>query len=308
MASISDNGSHSYFQGDRMSKFKVGLIQMSIPRDTREAQIKAEMKVREAAAFGAQVICLPELYRTPYFCQKEDITLFNLAEEVPGPSFNLFRKLSVELDVVILVPIFEKRAPGLYHNSVLVINPDEYVGLYRKMHIPDDPNFYEKFYFTPGDLGFKSFRTKYGNIGTLICWDQWYPEAARLTALAGASLIVYPTAIGWLPQDKEKYGKAQYEAWKTIQKSHAIANGVYVAAVNRIGTETNTDGSQLEFWGRSFVCNPEGQIIAEASVYGEENLITEIDTDQIEFVRREWPFLRDRRIDAFEDLTKRYGI
>uniref|UniRef100_A0A7V2ZKS4 Carbon-nitrogen hydrolase n=1 Tax=Ignavibacterium album TaxID=591197 RepID=A0A7V2ZKS4_9BACT len=289
-------------------KFKVGLIQLSLSKNPNENLKKAVDWIEKAADKGAQVICLPELFRSQYFCQSENINYFDLAETIPGPSTQVISKVAKKKKVVVVVPVFEKRATGLYHNSLAVINTKgEIVGIYRKMHIPDDPAYYEKFYFTPGDLGFKSFETEYGNIGTLICWDQWYPEGARLTALQGASILFYPTAIGWHPHEKKEHGKAQFESWQTIQRSHAIANGVYVAAVNRIGLEKeNKNSAGIEFWGRSFICDPQGIIIAEASHDKEEILIAEIDLNRIEYIRRNWPFLRDRRIDAYGDITKRF--
>lgn len=289
-------------------KFKVGLIQLSFSKNPNENLKKAVDWIEKAADKGAQVICLPELFRSQYFCQSENINYFDLAETIPGPSTQTIGKVAKKKKVVVVVPVFEKRATGLYHNSLAVINTKgEIVGVYRKMHIPDDPAYYEKFYFTPGDLGFKSFETEYGNIGTLICWDQWYPEGARLTALQGASILFYPTAIGWHPHEKKEHGKAQFESWQTIQSSHAIANGVYVAAVNRIGLEKeNKNSAGIEFWGRSFICDPQGIIIAEASHDKEEILIAEIDLNRIEYIRRNWPFLRDRRIDAYGDITKRF--
>ncbi len=291
-------------------KFRIGLVQMAMSYDPNENLTTAARKVEEAAKAGAQVVCLPELFRSPYFCQREDAALFDLAEPVPGPSSNTFSSLAQRLGVAVVVPIFERRAPGLYHNSAVVIdNSGRSLGLYRKMHIPDDPSFYEKYYFTPGDLGFKVFDTQVGRIGTLICWDQWYPEGARLTALQGASVLFYPTAIGWHPQEKAKYGAAQRDAWKTVQRGHAIANGVYVAAVNRVGHEGGAQGqggAGLEFWGNSFVCDPFGVVIAEASIDREETLIAEVDIGRIEEVRRNWPFLRDRRIDAYRGMDQRY--
>ena len=288
--------------------YRVGLVQMAMSFDPDENLRSAARKVEEAARQGAEVVCLPELFRTPYFCQREDAALFDLAEPVPGPSTQTFSSLAQRLGVAVLVPIFERRAPGLYHNSVAVIdNSGRNMGLYRKMHIPDDPSFYEKYYFTPGDLGFKVWDTRAGRIGALICWDQWYPEGARLTALQGASCLFYPTAIGWHPQEKAKYGAAQRDAWKTIQRSHAIANGVYVAAVNRVGHEGGAQGQDgLEFWGTSFLCDPFGIVMAEASVDKEEILIAEVSTPRMEEVRRNWPFLRDRRIDAYGGIEQRY--
>jgi N-carbamoylputrescine amidase len=288
--------------------FRVGLVQMAMSFNLDENLAMAVNKVEEAARAGAEVVCLPELFRSPYFCQREDAALFDLAESVPGPSTNTFSMLAQRIGVAIIVPVFERRAPGLYHNSVACIdNTGRMLGLYRKMHIPDDPSFYEKFYFTPGDLGFKVFETQTAKIGTLICWDQWYPEGARLTALQGASILFYPTAIGWHPHEKAKYGAHQRDAWKTIQRSHAIANGVYVAAANRVGHEGGGDGAAgLEFWGTSFVCDPFGVIVAEASIDKEEILLAEISFDRIEEVRRNWPFLRDRRIDAYKGIEQRF--
>jgi N-carbamoylputrescine amidase len=289
-------------------KFRVGLVQMAMSSDPQANEEKAAAKVEEAARKGAEVVCLPEMYRTPYFCQREDAALFDLAETIPGPSSERFSKVARKAGVAVIVPIFEKRAAGLYHNSAIVIDANgEQVGLYRKMHIPDDPAFYEKFYFAPGDLGFQAFDLKAGRIGTLICWDQWYPEGARLTALRGASVLFYPTAIGWHPAEKAQYGTAQRDAWRTVQRGHAIANGVYVAAVNRVGHEIFTPGTPgLEFWGSSFLCDPFGVMIAEASVEKEEILVGEVDLGRIEEVRRGWPFLRDRRIDAYGDITRRF--
>jgi N-carbamoylputrescine amidase len=288
--------------------FTVGLLQLGFSADVNDNLKKAVLWVDKAVKKGAQVICLPELFRTQYFCQKEDVSIFELAETIPGPSTEAMKKAARKNKVVIVVPIFEKRAPGVYHNSAVIINSDgKIAGLYRKMHIPDDPAFYEKFYFAPGDLGFKSFDTNYGKIGTLICWDQWYPEGARLTALQGASILFYPTAIGWHPHEKEKYGKAQFESWQTIQRGHAIANGVYVAAVNRIGHEITVPGTPgLEFWGSSFICDPQGVILTQGSVDKEEVVMAKIDLDHLEDIRRNWPFLRDRRIDAYGDIQKRF--
>jgi N-carbamoylputrescine amidase len=289
-------------------KFTVGLVQMSMSADPQENLDKAARKVEEAARKGAQIVCLPELYRSPYFCQREDQALFDLAEPVPGPSTERFSEVARKAGVAVVVPIFERRAPGLYHNSAVVLDSDgRTVGLYRKMHIPDDPAFFEKFYFTPGDLGFRAFDTRFGKVGTLICWDQWYPEGARLTALQGAAVLFYPTAIGWHPHEKEKHGVAQRDAWRTIQRGHAIANGCYVAAVNRVGKEPGPPGQAgLEFWGTSFVCDPFGVVVAEASTGSEEILVAEVDLGRIEEVRRGWPFLRDRRIDAYQGIEKRF--
>jgi N-carbamoylputrescine amidase len=285
--------------------FRVGLVQMRCTTDPAENLERAVARVREAAQRGAQVVCLPELFRSQYFCQREDVALFDLAEPIPGPSTERLAPLAKELKVVIIASLFEKRAPGLYHNTVVVLDADgSNRGLYRKMHIPDDPLFYEKFYFTPGDLGFKSFETAHGRLGTLICWDQWYPEGARLTALTGADILFYPTAIGWHPEEKAEYGAAQASAWQTIQRSHAIANGLYVAAVNRVGHEGPAGGG-LEFWGGSFVADPFGVVLAEASRTEEETLVVECDPRRTEEVRRNWPFLRDRRIDAYAPITRR---
>jgi N-carbamoylputrescine amidase len=287
--------------------FQVGLVQMAMSSDAAANVERAVKGVRDAAQKGAEVVCLPEMYRTPYFCQREDAALFDLAETVPGPSTEAFQKAARDAGVAVVVPIFEKRATGLYHNSAVVIDADGAVlGLYRKMHIPDDPAFYEKFYFTPGDLGFKAFDTQAGRIGTLICWDQWYPEGARLTALRGAAVLFYPTAIGWHPHEKEQYGTHQRDAWRTIQRSHAIANGVYVAVVNRVGHEIPPGGGPgLEFWGSSFVADPFGVVVAEAG-QGEEILVATIDLGRMEDVRRNWPFLRDRRIDAYAGIERRF--
>ncbi len=289
-------------------KFQVGLVQMAMSADPQENLDKAAARVAEAAGKGAQVVCLPELYRSPYFCQREDAALFDLAETVPGPSTERLSEVARKAGVAVVVPIFEKRAAGLYHNSAVVLDADgTTAGLYRKMHIPDDPSFYEKFYFTPGDLGFRAFDTRFGKIGTLICWDQWYPEGARLTALRGAAVLFYPTAIGWHPHEKERHGAHQRDAWRTVQRGHAIANGCYVAAVNRVGKEPGPPGQAgLEFWGTSFLCDPFGVVVAEASTAGEEILVAEVDLGRIEEVRRGWPFLRDRRIDAYAGLEKRF--
>jgi N-carbamoylputrescine amidase len=290
------------------SKYKIGLLQLAYSENVKDNMKKTLSWVDKAAKKGAQVICLPELYRSQYFCQKEDFNTFDLAETIPGPSTEAFQKAAKKNKVAIVVPLFEKRAPGVYHNSAIIIDADgKILGVYRKMHIPDDPGFYEKYYFAPGDLGFKSFQTKFGNIGTLICWDQWYPEGARLTALRGAEVLFYPTAIGWHPSEKEKYGKEQRDSWVTIQRSHAIANGVYVASVNRTGFEQPVkEQAGIIFWGSSFICDPQGVILAQASEDKEEVIIAEVDLNHLETIRRNWPFLRDRRIDAYGDITKRY--
>lgn len=290
------------------SKCTIGLLQMALSKNPDDNLKKAVDWVNKAVKKGARVICLPELFRSQYFCQKEDIENFNLAETIPGPSTDALSKIAKKNEVVIVASLFEKRARGIYHNTIALINTDgEISGLYRKMHIPDDPSYYEKFYFTPGDLGYKSFVTEFGNIGTLVCWDQWYPESARLTALKGASVIFYPTAIGWHPNEKAEHGQPQFDSWRTIQRGHAIANGIYVAAVNRVGLEkTDADSPGIEFWGSSFVADPQGIVIAEASVDKEEILLAEVDTARIEYIRRNWPFLRDRRIDSYVGLDKRF--
>jgi N-carbamoylputrescine amidase len=289
-------------------KFRVGLVQMAMSADSVGNLDKAVAKLAEAARAGAEVVCLPELFRSPYFCQREDAAFFDLAESIPGPSTEALGRAAKAAGVSVVVPLFERRAPGLYHNSAAVIDADgELLGIYRKMHIPDDPSFYEKFYFTPGDLGFRAFDTRAGRIGTLICWDQWYPEGARLTALQGAAVLFYPTAIGWHPYEKAEHGASQRSAWQTIQRSHAIANGVYVAVVNRVGHEKAApDSPGLEFWGSSFVCDPFGVVLAEASVDAEEILVAEVDLNRIEEIRRGWPFLRDRRIDAYGGIERRF--
>jgi N-carbamoylputrescine amidase len=290
----------------REQKFRVGLPQFACSTDPDENIAKAVQKIREAAQQGAQIVCLPELFRSQYFCREENAALFDLAEPIPGPSTETIGKIAKEMNVVVVASLFERRAPGLYHNTAAIINADgSILGLYRKMHIPDDPLYYEKFYFTPGDTGFLNFDTPYGRIGTLVCWDQWYPEGARLTSLQGASVLFYPTAIGWHPVEKIEYGAAQVDAWRTIQRAHAIANGIYVCAVNRIGFEGPPDKG-LEFWGCSFVADPFGQVIAQASHDHEEVLIVECDPRKIDEVRRNWPFLRDRRIDAYGALTNRW--
>jgi N-carbamoylputrescine amidase len=289
------------------STYKIAVIQLNL-NDVAENNLKKCLSwVREAAKQGAEVISLPELYSSHYFCQSEDTANFALAEPLYSTSFIAFSALAKELGVVIIVPFFEKRMAGIYHNSAYIIDTDgSEAGLYRKMHIPDDPHFYEKFYFTPGDIGFKTFPTQKGKIGTLICWDQWYPEAARLTALQGAEVLFYPTAIGWHPLEKEQYGEKQHGAWMNVMKGHAVANGVYVAAANRIGLEQYLpDTAGIQFWGSSFIAGPQGEILAQASHDQEEILIAEVDLELQENVRQNWPFFRDRRIDAFGDITKR---
>jgi N-carbamoylputrescine amidase len=293
-------------------KFQVGLVQMSATPDPAENLQRAMDFVRQAAARGAQIVCLPELFQTQYFCQREDAALFDLAEPIPGPATEKLAKLAKELGIVLVASLFEKRAAGVYHNTAVMFDADGSVlGLYRKMHIPDDPLYYEKYYFTPGDLGFRAFDTSVGRVGTLVCWDQWYPEGARLTALQGAHVLFYPTAIGWHPAEKVEFGEAQHDAWRTIQRAHAIANGVYAAVVNRVGHETgnirgqSAPGAGLEFWGGSFLCDPFGRVVAEASHGKEEILLGEVDLKHLEDVRRNWPFLRDRRIDSYAGITSR---
>lgn len=290
------------------TSFTAGLVQLRMTDDLDGNLERAAEWTARAADEGAEVVCLPELFRSPYLCQREDPALFDWAEPVPGPSTERLGAVAREKGVIVVASLFERRAPGLYHNTAAVINRrGEVAGLYRKMHIPDDPGYYEKYYFTPGDLGFKTFEAPAGRLGTLVCWDQWYPEAARLTALQGASVLFYPTAIGWHPREKAEFGEKQRSAWETIQRAHAIANGVYVAAVNRVGLETFPgEGDGIEFWGGSFLCGPFGDVIAKASSSGEEVALGVIDLKQLEDVRRNWPFLRDRRIDAYAGIDKRF--
>ncbi len=294
-------------------KYKVGLVQMSCGPDPEKNLEHAIDMVRDAAGQGAQVVCLPELFMTQYFCQREDAALFDLAEPIPGPTTTRLSVVAKQQGITLVASLFERRAPGVYHNTAAIFDSDGSLkGIYRKMHIPDDPLYYEKFYFTPGDLGYKAFDTASAKIGTLVCWDQWYPEGARLTAMQGATVLFYPTAIGWHPAEKAEFGKAQHDAWKTIQRAHAIANGVYVGVVNRVGHETgnirgnDVKGAGLEFWGQSFLSDPFGQVIAEASSNKEEILIGEVDLKRLEDVRRNWPFLRDRRIDTYASITSRF--
>jgi N-carbamoylputrescine amidase len=283
----------------------LGLVQHHCTLDPEENMRTALQGVRNASARGAQIVCLEELFRSQYFCQTEEHRHFALAEPVPGPSTTALGALAGELGVVIVASLFEKRAEGLYHNTAAVIDADgRYLGKYRKMHIPDDPQYYEKFYFTPGDLGFRSWDTRFGRIGVLVCWDQWYPEAARLTAMSGAQILFYPTAIGWLPPEKAEHGAQQQSAWETIQRSHAIANGLYVCAVNRVGHEGESGGG-IEFWGGSFVADPGGTLLVKGGS-GDEVLIAACDLGKVDASRTHWPFLRDRRIDAYQDLTRRY--
>ncbi len=284
-----------------MSKINVGLVQMTCTANKVENLAKAIAKVKDAAKKGAQIVCLQELFTSLYFCDVEDHDNFALAEAIPGPSTEELTKVAAELGVVIIASLFEKRAQGLYHNTTAVIDADgQYLGKYRKMHIPDDPGFYEKFYFTPGDLGYKVFKTKFATIGVLICWDQWYPEAARITALMGAEILFYPTAIGWATTQDEATNVEQYNAWQTIQRSHAVANGVHVVSVNRVGEEAG-----VKFWGGSFVANPFGTVMYQASHNDEEVILQEIDLQKTDYYRTHWPFLRDRRIDSYQPITKR---
>ena len=284
---------------------KIGLIQTAASPDPALNLRKTLAAAERAAKQGAKIICTEELFRSQYFCQSEDHRHFQLAEPVPGPSTDAFRQLARKHRVVIIASVFEKRAPGLYHNTAAIIDADgSLLGCYRKMHIPDDPLYYEKFYFTPGDLGFRAWQTRYAKIGVLICWDQWYPEAARLTALQGAQILFYPTAIGWHPGEKKKYGRLQHSAWETIQRGHAIANGCYVAVPNRVGLE-KLAGEGIEFWGQSFVAGTSGEILAKASADKDETLVVPLDLNQVDVTRTHWPFLRDRRIDAYGGITKR---
>jgi N-carbamoylputrescine amidase len=300
------NDEVDYFEHSLMKEIvNIGLLQSAcgvVP----DANLRRTLALAERAAKqGAQIICTQELFRSQYFCQTEDHKNFALAEKIPGPSTDAFCKLAKKYKVVVIASLFEKRAAGVYHNTAAVIDADgSLMGIYRKMHIPDDPLFYEKFYFTPGDLGFKTWDTRYGKIGVLICWDQWYPEAARLTAMQGAQILFYPTAIGWHPSEKKKYGEKQHNAWETIQRSHAVANGCYVCVANRIGHEV-ISGDGIEFWGQSFIAGTSGEILAKASTNKEEILFTPVDLETVDVTRTHWPFLRDRRIDAYGNLTKR---
>ena len=288
-----------------MSSFTLGLVQMRCAADRATNLEKAVEKIRGAAEKGAQIVVLPELFLGPYFCQVEDQKLFDLAEAIPGPTTEVLSRVAKECSVAVVASLFERRAAGVYHNTAVMLDADgSILGMYRKTHIPDDPLYYEKFYFTPGDLGFKVFATKFAKVGTLVCWDQWYPEAARLTALRGAEIIVYPTAIGWHPKEKAEFGQRQHQAWELAQRAHALANGVYVAAINRIGHEGAADGG-IEFFGGTFVSDPFGAVIAKASHTEEETLLVNCDKAFAEDVRRHWPFLRDRRIDAYDEITKR---
>jgi N-carbamoylputrescine amidase len=291
-------------------KFTIGIIQMTCSPDPQANLEKVAEKIKEAAKRGAQVICTQELFRSQYFCQLEDPAIFDLAEAIPGPSTEALAKVAKDLKVAIVASLFERRAAGLYHNTAAILEADgSLLGIYRKMHIPDDPLYYEKYYFTPGDLGFKTWQTRYGRIGVLVCWDQWYPEAARLTAMQDCSVLFYPTAIGWHPKEKSHFGEAQCAAWETIQRGHAISNGVYVASPNRIGFEKipGATGEGIEFFGGSFIADPFGKLLHKASRDKEEILIAEVDPKLQEETRRNWPFLRDRRIDAYAGITQRFG-
>ena len=288
-------------------KVTLGLLQHACSPNPAENLKKTLSLAEKAAKQGAKIICTQELFRSQYFCQAENHDYFKLAEPIPGPSTVALQKIAKKYGAVIIGSLFEKRASGLYHNTAVIIDADgSLLGIYRKMHIPDDPLYYEKFYFTPGDTGFKAWQTKYGKIGVLVCWDQWYPEGARLTAMAGAEILFYPTAIGWHPKEKAEYGVNQHGAWEISQRAHAVANGCYVASVNRIGVETPEGGDGIEFWGQSFVAGTSGQILKKASVDKEEILLQEIDLNKVDVTRTHWPFLRDRRIDAYGDLTKRF--
>ncbi|VTR97485.1 carbon-nitrogen hydrolase [Tuwongella immobilis] len=290
--------------------FTLGLVQMRMSTE-KSANLQAAMQhVRTAAARGAQIICLPELFLTPYFCQSEDCNVFDLAEPIPGETTQQLGALARELKIVLIASLFERRMPGVYHNTAVIFDvTGDIAGIYRKMHIPDDPLYYEKYYFTPGDLGFKAIPTHYAKIGVLVCWDQWYPEGARLTALAGAEVLLYPTAIGWHPKEKAQYGVAQHQAWEISQRGHAVANGIYVAGINRIGHEPSPPGATspdgIEFWGQTFLSDPQGGIIHRASVDQEEIIVLPCERRKMEDVRRNWPFFRDRRIDAYGEITKR---
>ncbi|MEY3687626.1 MAG: hypothetical protein RIR84_467 [Bacteroidota bacterium] len=287
-----------------MSRFKVGLVQMSCSSDAKQNMDKAVKGIREAAEKGANIVCLQELFTSLYFCDVEDYENFKLAESIPGASTDQLSVVAKELGVVIIASLFEKRTQGIYHNTTAVLDADgTYLGKYRKMHIPDDPAYYEKFYFTPGDLGYKVFQTKFAKIGVLICWDQWYPEAARLTALMGAEVLFYPTAIGWATSQDQATNDEQFNAWQTIQRSHAVANGVHVVSVNRVGFEQN---GAMKFWGGSFVANPFGRLLSQASHDNEEVIVVDIDTQKTDSYRTHWPFMRDRRIDSYGDIVKRF--
>jgi N-carbamoylputrescine amidase len=290
----------------RPATVTLGLIQSRCSPDPAENFARTTAKISQAARRGARIICTQELFASEYFCQSENHDCFALAQPIPGPATDALQKLARRHNAVIIASLFEKRAPGVYHNTAAVIDAGgQLLGIYRKMHVPDDPLYFEKFYFTPGDLGFRAWPTRHGNIGVCICWDQWYPEAARLTALRGAQILFFPTAIGWHPSEKAALGARQHEAWEIIQRSHAIANGCFVAAVNRVGLEKPAGGAGIEFWGQSFVAGPSGQVLARASADREEILLVPVDLRQVELTRLQWPFLRDRRIDAYGDLSRR---
>lgn len=295
-------------RGKRKSQaVTLGLLQRKASPKPAENLAGTLAAAEQAAKDGAQIICTQELFLSRYFCQTEDHAQFALAESIPGPSTRAFQKLARQKKVVVVASLFERRAAGLYHNTAVVIDADgEVLGSYRKMHIPDDPQFHEKFYFTPGDLGFRAWNTRHGRLGVLICWDQWFPEAARLTALRGAEILIYPTAIGWMPSEKAEHGDKQHASWELIQRSHAVANGCYAAAINRVGFETAAAGEGIEFWGQSFVAGPSGEMLAKASVDREETLLVEVDRSRLDEIRTIWPFLRDRRIDAYGDITARH--
>lgn len=290
----------------RDSRFQIGLVQMACSNNLDDNLERAISGVKNAASKGAEIVCLPELFRGQYFCREENPENFNLAEPIPGPSTEALGAVAKDLQISIVASLFEKRAPGLYHNTAAIIDADgSLLGVYRKMHIPDDPLYYEKYYFTPGDLGFRNFETRFSRIGVLVCWDQWYPESARITSLGGANVLFYPTAIGWHPYEKAEFGAAQLDAWQTIQRAHAIANGVFVAAINRTGFE-GPAGNGLEFWGNSFVADPFGRVIAQADDQEQTALVVECDPKHMDEVRKNWPFLRDRRIDAYSPITQRW--
>jgi N-carbamoylputrescine amidase len=287
--------------------FTLGLVQMRCEADADANLERALTGIRRAAGNGAQIVCLPELFRTQYFCQRQSPEVFDLAEPVPGPTSQRIAQAAADAGVAVVASLFERRTPGVYHNTAAVFDADgSLLGLYRKTHVPDDPLYFEKYYFTPGDLGYRTFETRFGRVGVLVCWDQWFPEAARLTALQGAEVLLYPTAIGWHPREKEAHGEDQRDAWETAQRAHAIANGLYVAAVNRVGHEGEADGG-LEFWGSSFVSDPFGVLLGRGSEDGEEVLVVPCDRRRLEDVRRNWPFFRDRRIDAYGGLSQRWG-
>lgn len=290
-------------------KIKIGIVQQSVPTDLKTNLDKLKKNIEICANQGAKLVILQELHNTPYFCQTEDTDAFDLAETIPGPSTDLFGKIAKQLNIVIVTSLFERRAAGLYHNTAVVIDADGSIaGKYRKMHIPDDPAYYEKFYFTPGDIGFKPIQTSIGRLGVMVCWDQWYPEGARLMALAGAEMLIYPTAIGWESTDTEEEKERQRCAWETVQRGHAVANGLPVIAVNRIGYEPDPSGvtGGIEFWGNSFIAGPQGELLFKASNKTDENAVVEIDLERSENVRRIWPFLRDRRVDEYSDIDKRF--